>query len=233
MNEWAEFRHFRYLLAIVQHEGFRAAAEYLHTAQPNLSAQAKQFQDLSNVHLFQRCKDGRIKLTKTGIAFERLAQLVLDTRDEVIAALFAIEHDDVPSLRLGCTSLIDQELFHACCQLHKEILPDCPILPTHGDMAQLEEELTSGEIDAAVVTLPVISPRLQVEVIRTDRLVVACGAITRLLQSLSSSRPIYKTISQFFITRNGISTRTTVSGNICESWVLKWNAIQERIIRPN
>jgi len=47
MNDWAEFRHFKYLLAIAEHKGFRAAAEYLHTAQPNLSAQAKQFQDFS------------------------------------------------------------------------------------------------------------------------------------------------------------------------------------------
>ena len=28
MNDWAEFRHFKYLLAIAEHKGFRAAAEY-------------------------------------------------------------------------------------------------------------------------------------------------------------------------------------------------------------
>lgn len=70
MNDWAEFRHFKYLLAIAEHKGFRAAAEYLHTAQPNLSAQAKQFQDLSDVHLFRKGKDGRIRLTATGVAFK-------------------------------------------------------------------------------------------------------------------------------------------------------------------
>jgi DNA-binding transcriptional LysR family regulator len=74
MNDWAEFRHFKYLLAIAEHSGFRAAAEYLHTAQPNLSAQAKQFQDFSAVHLFRKGKDGRIKLTATGIAFKSIAQ---------------------------------------------------------------------------------------------------------------------------------------------------------------
>jgi hypothetical protein len=70
MNDWAEFRHFKYLLAIVEHKGFRAAAEQLHTAQPNLSAQAKQFQELSATHLFRKGKDGRIKLTETGVAFK-------------------------------------------------------------------------------------------------------------------------------------------------------------------
>ncbi|QHN02731.1 LysR family transcriptional regulator [Granulicella sp. WH15] len=172
MNDWAEFRHFRYLLAIVEHEGFRAAAEYLHTAQPNLSAQAKQFQDLSDIHLFERTKDGGIRLTETGVAFGPIAQGLLDARDEAMAALVAIERGEIPSLRFGSTSLIDQSLFHACCQIHKEILPNCPIFPTHGDMPQLEEELLAGEIDAAVVTLPVADPSLRVEVIRQDRLVV-------------------------------------------------------------
>ena len=56
--------------------------------------------------------------------------------------------------------------------MHKEIVPNRPILPTHGDMAQLEEELANGEIDAALVTLPVSNPHLCIEVIRRDRLVV-------------------------------------------------------------
>jgi DNA-binding transcriptional LysR family regulator len=172
MNDWAEFRHFKYLLAIVEHKGFRAAAEQLHTAQPNLSAQAKQFQDQSAIQLFRRTKDGRIRLTETGIAFRPIAQGLLDARDEAIAALIAIERREIKALRFGCTSLIEQGLFHTCCQIHKEMVPYCPILPTHGDMPQLEEELANGEIDAALVTLPVNDPHLCVEVIRRDRLVV-------------------------------------------------------------
>ncbi|HEX4036514.1 MAG TPA: LysR family transcriptional regulator [Acidobacteriaceae bacterium] len=172
MNDWAEFRHFRYLLEIVKQEGFRAAAESLHTAQPNLSAQAKQFQDLSAIHLFRRCKDGRIKLTETGVAFGPIAQGLLDARDEAIAALIAIERGEIRTLRFGSTSLIDPGLFHTCCQMHKEIVPECPILPTHGDMPQLEAELAAGEIDAAVVTLPVNHSSLCVEVVRRERLVV-------------------------------------------------------------
>ncbi|HEY0757868.1 MAG TPA: LysR family transcriptional regulator [Acidisarcina sp.] len=172
MNDWAEFRHFRYLLEIVKQKGFRAAAESLHTAQPNLSAQAKQFQELSHVHLFRRGKSGRIELTQAGVSFGPIAQGLLDARDEAIAALVAIERGEIQTLRFGCTSLIDQGLFHTCCQLHREILPQCPILPTHGDMPQLEQELVAGEIDAAVVTLPVNHSLLCVEVIRRDRLVV-------------------------------------------------------------
>jgi DNA-binding transcriptional LysR family regulator len=173
MNDWAEFRHFRYLLAIVEHEGFRAAAEHLHTAQPNLSAQAKHFQDLSELHLFHRGKDGRIKLTETGIAFRSIAQGVLDTRDEAIAALVAVERGEIRSFKFGCSPCVDRAVFQTACELHKEIVPACPIRAKHGDAVQLVEEIISGEIDAAILTLPVNDLLLCVEEIQHDRL-VAC-----------------------------------------------------------
>jgi len=172
MNDWAEFRHFKYLLAIAEHKGFRAAAEYLHTAQPNLSAQAKQFQDFSEIHLFHKGKDGRIKLTATGVAFKPIAQGLLDARDEAIAALIAIERGEIRALKFGCASSVDRALFHTACSIHKELVPGCPVRAAHGDTAQLVEELISGEIDVAIVTLPLGDLRLRIGEIRRDRLVV-------------------------------------------------------------
>jgi DNA-binding transcriptional LysR family regulator len=173
MNNWAEFRHFRYLLAIVEHKGFRAAAEHLHTAEPNLSVQAKQFQEAFAIQLFKRGKNGRIELTETGVAFKSIAQGVLDARDEAIAALIAIERGQIRTLNLGCAPFVDPEVFRAACEIHKEVLPSCPIRPTHGDAIQLVQELVSGEIDAAIMTMPVNDSRLCVHAIRRDRL-VAC-----------------------------------------------------------
>ncbi|MGO8785998.1 MAG: LysR family transcriptional regulator [Terriglobia bacterium] len=173
MNNLAEFRHFRYLLAIVEHKGFRAAAEHLHTAEPNLSVQARQFQEAFAIQLFKRGKNGRIELTETGIAFKAIAQGVLDARDEAIAALIAIERGQVRTLNLGCAPFVDPEVLRVACEIHKEIVPSCPIRPTHGDSIQLVQELVFGEIDAAIMTMPVSDSRLSVQAIRRDRL-VAC-----------------------------------------------------------
>jgi DNA-binding transcriptional LysR family regulator len=90
MYEWAEFRHFKYLLAILGLRGFRAASEQLFTTQSNLSIQAKQFQESASVRLYDKTKDGRIKPTDTGVAFTFIAKDVLDTRAEAIEALIAI-----------------------------------------------------------------------------------------------------------------------------------------------
>ena len=53
--------------------------------------------------------------------------------------------------------------------MHKELLPGCSILPTHGDTVQLAEEILAGEVDAALVTLPLKHPDLRVETLRRDR----------------------------------------------------------------
>ncbi len=117
-------------------------------------------------------KGGRIRLTETGLAFIALAKLLLETRDEVINALIAIERGEVSSVRFGCTPLVDPGLFRTFCDLHKEILPVCPVRPTHGDTAHLAEEVVSGTVDAAFVTLPLRHPDLRIEELRRDRLVV-------------------------------------------------------------
>jgi len=176
MYDWAEYRHFTYLLAVLEQNGFRAAAEVLNTTQPNLSAQAKQFQENSGVRLYKKSKSGRIRLTAAGIAFKMIAKGLLQGRDEAMNALIAVGRGEIRSLRLGCSSRADPALFHAFCALHKELVPECPVRPTHGDTAQLVEEVAAGQIDAAIVTLPVPDDSLCVEEIRQDRLVVCLRA---------------------------------------------------------
>jgi len=172
MYDWAELRHFRYLLTVLERQGFRVAAEELHTSQPNLTVQAKQFQDHASVRLFRKTKNGRIRPTEAGIAFISLARMLLDTRDEVIEAIVAIDRGEIRTLRFGCAPLVDPDLFRSFCATHKEILPACSIRPTHGDTAQLAEETISGAVDAAVVTLPLRHPDLHIEELCRNRLVV-------------------------------------------------------------
>jgi DNA-binding transcriptional LysR family regulator len=172
MYDWAEFRHFRYLLKILEKGGFRAAAEELHTSQPNLTVQARRFQEQASIRLFHRMKNGRIRATETGIAFVSLARLALQVREEIIEALVAIEKGEVSSVRFGSTPLVDQALFRRFCAFHKEILPRCPIRPTHGDAVHLAQEIADGAVDAAMVTLPLEHPELHIEELCRDRIVV-------------------------------------------------------------
>jgi DNA-binding transcriptional LysR family regulator len=172
MYDWAEFRHFRYLLAILEKQGFRAAAEILHTAQPNLSIQARQFQENAAVRLFRKTRNGRIRPTEAGIAFMAMARILLETRDEIIDALIAIERGAVGPMRFGCSPFVDPRLFRTLCGVQKELLPSSTVRTTHGDTPQLAEEVANGAVDAALVTLPLMHPDLHIEQLRQDHLVV-------------------------------------------------------------
>jgi len=189
MYDWAEFRHFLYLLTILEKGGLRPAAEHLNTSQPNLSVQARQFQEYVSVRLFQKTKDGRIQPTETGLAFIGLARQVLEVRDEAIEALISIERGDMNSIRLGCSPLADSDLFRRLCAMHKELMPSCTVRPTHTDTAHLAEGILSGGIDAAIVTLPLKHPALRVEELRNDRLVVCLRRDSPLAEKAALSPP--------------------------------------------
>jgi hypothetical protein len=118
MNDWVQFRHFRYLLAIVEHGGFRAAARRLHTSQPNLSVHARQFQETLGIQLFRRAKNGRIELTEAGVEFRSIAEAVLAARDEALAALIAIGRGQIHTPKLGCPPFADSESLSLECEFH-------------------------------------------------------------------------------------------------------------------
>ena len=172
MYDWAEFRHFKYLLTILELRGFRAAAEQLNTGQPNLSIQAKQFQENASVRLYEKAKDGRIKPTDTGVAFKFIAKSVLEAREEAFEALAEIERGAITSVRFGCSPLVDQTLFQSFCQMHRELLPSCAVRPERDDTMPLVEDVLKGTLDAAIVTHPIAHTALRIEGIRRDRLVV-------------------------------------------------------------
>jgi DNA-binding transcriptional LysR family regulator len=172
MYEWAEFRNIQYLHTILKLKGFRAAAEQLHITQPNLSLQARQFQEQASVHLYKKTANGHFELTNVGVAFAFMAKHLLEARDEMFQTLMALEHGDITSVRFGCSPLAEQSLFDEFCQMHRELLPDCPIHLQQSDTIELIEAVIAGDIDAAIVTLPLENPALRIEEIHRDRLVV-------------------------------------------------------------
>lgn len=172
MYDWAEFRHFRYLLAILEKQGFRAAAEQLFTTQPNLSIQARQFQETVSIRLFHKSKSRRIRPTESGRAFIALARLLLETRDDVIDALIEIGRGELRQLRFGCSPQVNPDLYRSAVDFHREIVPSCSIHPMYGDTQQLADEVAQGSLDAALITLPLQHEALKIQEIQSDRLVV-------------------------------------------------------------
>jgi DNA-binding transcriptional LysR family regulator len=177
MDDYAEFRHLKYLLAIIEHEGLRAAAEALNITEPSLSRQAREFQQHYKLKFYRRSKTGRIEITKTGRALPIIFRDLLEARDEAIAALEAIERGEVETLRIGCTPFVDKKVCERTAQLQRELVPASKIKLFRDNTAPLLQELVHDHLDAAIVSLPVANDEsLRVEIIKRDRLVVCIPA---------------------------------------------------------
>lgn len=172
MYEWAEFRHFRYLLKILEKGGFRAAAEELCTSQPNLTVQARQFQDHASVRLFRKLKNGQIRPTETGIAFIALARLVLEVRDAAIDALIAIERGEVNLVRFGSTPLVDENSSAASALSIENCFPNVPFGLLMAMRHIWPRKCSPALSMPRVVTLPLTHPDLHIEELRRNRLIV-------------------------------------------------------------
>lgn len=117
MYDLAEFRHFKYLLAIAENGGFRAAAQKLRVSQPALSKQAKGFREFLNLTLFRKTKSGRTRPTPVGSAFIPIARDLLQAREDAIGALKSIQENASMLLRIGCSTFVDPEICAKACSL--------------------------------------------------------------------------------------------------------------------
>ena len=175
-NDWADFRLLMFMWKVLQHRSVREAAGELHTTPSNISAASKKFFEQSGMRLYTLTRDNHIDPTKEGLAYPAMVAGVFAARDEFIDALNAIHKGDIRILRFGCGTFVAPDTFRLACEIHKSYLPECTIRPRAADAAQLVRELIAGEIDAALLTLPVDSQELHVEEVQRNRLVVCLRA---------------------------------------------------------
>jgi DNA-binding transcriptional LysR family regulator len=174
-----EFRHLKYIIAIAEEGTFTAAAQRIPVAQSALSKQIREIEDCYGIRIFSRDRDGYrdgSRITPAGEVLLSFGRRMLDLRMEVIHAVEAIHQGAMHPLRLGFSSFVDKHLLGQVVQAHKAIFPTGVLIPQCGDTEDLLRQLSSNELDAAVVTLPVRGGALHIQEIRRENLVVCVRA---------------------------------------------------------
>ena len=98
-----ELRHFRYFLAVAEQLHFGRAAEQLHMAQPPLSTQIRQLEEMLEVQLFTRSKR-KVELTQAGQVFLEEAHKVMEAVSRAASAAKQAGEGVRGRLRLGFAS---------------------------------------------------------------------------------------------------------------------------------
>ncbi len=166
-----DLRQLHALLAVAEHRSFSAAARALHTVQSNVSTHVARLEREVGAQLIDR---GRSELTTEGAVVASRAR-------RMIAELRAIE-DDLVALRdelsgtvragvIGTTARwLVPPLLDSLTQEH----PRVTLQIIEATTTSLAPQLLGGQLDIAVVNLPVVDPDIDTEpLFLEDRIVVA------------------------------------------------------------
>ena len=151
----------RYIIAIAQTKHFGRAAELCQVSQPSLSVAVKKLETELGIKLFER-KSTSIMATPLGESVIEQAQRVLEEADKIVHCVQVGKDPLSGPLTLGVIYSIAPFLIPNLVGKITKIAPSMPLVLTEGKTAQLIEQLKNGQIDAAVMALPVDEPTLNV-----------------------------------------------------------------------
>jgi len=163
-----------YALAVAEEESFTRAADRLHLAQPSLSRQIRLLEQELGVLLFNRGPgQGRVTLTADGAALLPFMQRVLADVEAAGAEARALSGMVRGRVAIGATpSLITSVLAPSLVEFHASH-PGIDLFVVEGGSHQLVPQVASGEVDLALVVLPVTDPLVATTPLFDDPLVLA------------------------------------------------------------
>lgn len=166
-----EFKHLKYIVSIADNGTFTAAAAKLPLAQSALSRSISEMEDALGIQVFDRSRDG-VSLTDAGESLLAFARELLQTRIHVVKAVQAIQQTSLHPFKLGFSPFVEQNVLGEVCSAYRELFPKSVIEPESGDTDELVRSLRAGEIDAALVTLPLEPDGYKIQAIMHEPLVV-------------------------------------------------------------
>ncbi len=147
-------RDLEYLVALAETRHFGRAAERCHVSQPTLSAQLRKLEDSLGVALVER-RPRRVALTAAGEAVvERARRMLRDAED--IQALGRASQDPLAGqLRVGFIPTLGPYLLPRVAPRIARALPKLQLMLHEYQTAPLVERTVGGELDLAILALPV------------------------------------------------------------------------------
>jgi LysR family hydrogen peroxide-inducible transcriptional activator len=147
-------RDLSYFLAVAELEHFGKAAAQCCVSQPTLSGQIKKLERELGITLFERT-NRRVMLTETGSRIAESARRILREVDD-IRDIARSSHDPLSGkFRLGAFPTLSTYVFPRLVEKINQAMPDLRLILIEEKTATLIEKLRYGDIDAALIALPV------------------------------------------------------------------------------
>lgn len=192
-----ELRHLRYFLAVAEERNITRAAEKLHIAQPPLSRQIQQLEDLLGVPLFVR-GSRPLELTEAGQHFRKHAEQLVTLSKNLIATTRQIGKVEAKFTM----AFVGSTLYG----LLPEVVRRFKLAHPHVDLSLIEmttieqmRALKDGEIDVGIGRIRYEDPNIRRILLRDEPLVAAVpfGHALAALEELSLQDLVGETLILF------------------------------------
>lgn len=147
-------RDLKYFLAVAELGHFGQAAEQCHVSQPTLSGQIKKLEETLGVVLFERT-NRRVMLTEVGSQIATYARRISMEVDAIHDIAESASEPLAGKFRLGAFPTLATYVFPNMVPKVKQAMPNLRLILIEEKTAHLIEKLRYGEIDAALLALPI------------------------------------------------------------------------------
>jgi DNA-binding transcriptional LysR family regulator len=164
-----------YFLAAVEHGSFSAAADALHMAQPSLSDQVRRLEAELGVDLFTRVGRGLV-LTEAGHTFRPHAEEVVAAAEEARESVAEVREVRGGTVSLGMFGDAPYYLLTEVIEEFRSRHPDVRVRIVGQNSSEVADALRAGELEAAVIALPVDDAGLDVRPLMSVEILFASAA---------------------------------------------------------
>ena len=165
-------RDLQYLVALAETRHFGRAAERCHVSQPTLSAQLKKLEEYLGVALIER-RPRRVAFTAAGLAVLERARRMLQNADDIRALARASQDPLTGQLKAGLIPTLGPYLLPRVMPRIAQALPKLSLLLHEYQTAPLVQRVLDGELDLAILALPVDTKALQTRSLFAETFLVA------------------------------------------------------------
>lgn len=162
----------KYIVAVAREKHFGHAAEACFVAQPTLSVAIKKLEDELGVTIFER---GGTEISTTPIGAQIVAQAERVLEQTAAIKEIAKQNKDplAGAFRLGVIYTVGPYLLPSLVKTMIEQVPQMPLVLQENYTVKLMELLRQGELDAAIMALPLPDQGLMVQALYDEPFLVA------------------------------------------------------------
>ena len=177
----------QYFLAAVDHGSFSAAADALRMAQPSLSEQVRRLEAELGVELFTRVGRGLV-LTEAGHTLRPHAERVLADADAARDSVVEVRELRGGTVSLGMFGDAPYYVLVEAIEEFRQRHPDVSVRVVGQNSSEVADLLRAGELDAAVIALPVDDTGLAVRPIMDVEILFTTSVAARLPRRMTIKR---------------------------------------------